>query len=91
MPILNYTTTIDVSKTMGEIQAALARRGVTRISTPLRRQRHRSRPGLHTEDRLRHPRLRHPRGRPDPRPLLATVLDVLQWAAAQPSDPEHES
>jgi hypothetical protein len=33
MPILNYTTTIDVAKTMGEIQAALARRGVTRIST----------------------------------------------------------
>lgn len=33
MPILNYTTTIDVAKTMGEIQSALARRGVTRIST----------------------------------------------------------
>jgi hypothetical protein len=33
MPILNYTTTIEVSKTMGEIQSALARRGVTRIST----------------------------------------------------------
>lgn len=33
VPILNYTTTIDVSKTMGEIQSALARRGVTRIST----------------------------------------------------------
>lgn len=33
MPILNYTTTIAVSKTMGEIQSALARRGVTRIST----------------------------------------------------------
>lgn len=33
VPILNYTTTVDVSKTMGEIQAALARRGVTRIST----------------------------------------------------------
>ena len=33
MPILNYTTSIDVSKTMGEIQGALARRGVTRIST----------------------------------------------------------
>lgn len=33
MPILNYTTSIDVSKTMGEIQSALARRGVTRIST----------------------------------------------------------
>lgn len=33
MPILNYTTTISVEKTMGEIQGALARRGVTRIST----------------------------------------------------------
>ena len=33
MPIMNYTTSIDVSKTMGEIQGALARRGVTRIST----------------------------------------------------------
>lgn len=33
MPILNYTTSIEVSKTMGEIQSALARRGVTRIST----------------------------------------------------------
>lgn len=33
MPILNYTTSIDVSKTMGEIQGSLARRGVTRIST----------------------------------------------------------
>jgi len=33
MPILNYTTTIDVEKTMGEINRALARRGVTRIST----------------------------------------------------------
>lgn len=33
MPIMNYTTTIAVSKTMGEIQSALARRGVTRIST----------------------------------------------------------
>lgn len=33
MPILNYTTDVAVSKTMGEIQAALARRGVTRIST----------------------------------------------------------
>ncbi|WP_136057269.1 hypothetical protein [Microbacterium sp. K24] len=33
MPILNYTTTIAVEKTMGEIQGALARRGVTRIST----------------------------------------------------------
>lgn len=33
MPILNYTTTIDVGKTMGEIQTALARRGVQRIST----------------------------------------------------------
>ena len=33
MPIMNYTTSIEVSKTMGEIQAALSRRGVTRIST----------------------------------------------------------
>lgn len=33
MPIMNYTTTIAVEKTMGEINAALARRGVTRIST----------------------------------------------------------
>ena len=33
MPIMNYTTSIAVSKTMGEIQGALARRGVTRIST----------------------------------------------------------
>lgn len=33
VPILNYTTTIDVTKTMGKIQAALSRRGVTRIST----------------------------------------------------------
>lgn len=33
MPILNYTTSIAVEKTMGEIQGALARRGVTRIST----------------------------------------------------------
>lgn len=33
MPILNYTTEIAVAKTMGEIQAALARRGVVRIST----------------------------------------------------------
>lgn len=33
MPILNYTTSIEVSKTTGEIQRALARRGVTRIST----------------------------------------------------------
>lgn len=33
MPILNYTTSISVSKTMGEVQAALSRRGVTRIST----------------------------------------------------------
>lgn len=33
MPILNYTTSISVEKTMGEIQGALARRGVTRIST----------------------------------------------------------
>lgn len=33
MPILNYTTSIDVSKTMGEIQGALARRGIRSIST----------------------------------------------------------
>lgn len=33
MPILNYTTTISVTKTMGEVQASLSRRGVTRIST----------------------------------------------------------
>jgi len=33
MPILNYTTSIDVSKTMGEITGHLARRGVSRIST----------------------------------------------------------
>ncbi|WP_323986266.1 hypothetical protein [Microbacterium plantarum] len=33
MPILNYTTTIAVEKTMGEINTALARRGVTRIAT----------------------------------------------------------
>lgn len=33
MPILNYTTTVEVEKTMGEINRALARRGVTRIST----------------------------------------------------------
>lgn len=33
MPIMNYTTDVSVSKTMGEIQSALARRGVTRIST----------------------------------------------------------
>lgn len=33
MPIMNYTTSIAVEKTMGEINAALARRGVTRIST----------------------------------------------------------
>ena len=28
MPILNYTTSIEVEKTMGEITGALARRGV---------------------------------------------------------------
>jgi hypothetical protein len=33
MPILNCTTEIAVGKTMGEIQTALARRGVQRIST----------------------------------------------------------
>jgi hypothetical protein len=32
VPILNYTTDIAVSKTMGEIQGSLARRGVHRIS-----------------------------------------------------------
>lgn len=33
MPILNYTTSIAVEKTMGEIIGTLASRGVTRIST----------------------------------------------------------
>lgn len=33
MPILNYTTTISVEKSMGEVIGTLARRGVTRIST----------------------------------------------------------
>lgn len=33
MPILNYTTEIAVEKTIGEVTRALARRGVTRIST----------------------------------------------------------
>lgn len=33
MPILNYTTTISVEKSMGEVIGALTRRGVTRIST----------------------------------------------------------
>lgn len=33
MPILNYTTSIDVEKTQGEVIRALTRRGVTRIST----------------------------------------------------------
>tara|TARA_R110002051_G_scaffold60546_9_gene110975 strand:+ start:81790 stop:82218 length:429 start_codon:yes stop_codon:yes gene_type:complete len=33
MPILNYTTTIDVAKTMLEVQKSLSRRGVTKIST----------------------------------------------------------
>lgn len=33
MPILNYTTDITVAKSMGEVTAALARRGVARIST----------------------------------------------------------
>lgn len=32
MPILNYTTTIEVTKTAGEIQALLARRGVRRAA-----------------------------------------------------------
>lgn len=35
MGILNYTTDVAVSKTAGEIQGILARRGVTRISTLL--------------------------------------------------------
>ncbi|MBN9214680.1 MAG: hypothetical protein J0J04_07690 [Microbacterium sp.] len=35
MPIMNYTTEIAVSKTMGEIQDSLARRGVRSISTIL--------------------------------------------------------
>lgn len=33
MPIMNYTTTISVEKSMGEVIGALTRRGVTRIST----------------------------------------------------------
>lgn len=33
MPIKDYTTTISVGKTMGEITETLARRGVTRIAT----------------------------------------------------------
>lgn len=33
MPIMNYTTSISVEKTMGEVIGALSRRGVTRIST----------------------------------------------------------
>jgi hypothetical protein len=33
MPILNYTTTIEVQKSMGEVVGALSRRGVNRIST----------------------------------------------------------
>jgi hypothetical protein len=33
VPILNYTTSISVAKTMGEVQTALSRRGVTRVST----------------------------------------------------------
>lgn len=33
MPIANYTTGVAVEQTMGEINAALARRGVSRIST----------------------------------------------------------
>ena len=33
MPILNYTTTISVEKSMGEVIGALTRRGVTRISS----------------------------------------------------------
>lgn len=33
MPILNYTTKVPVSQSMGEVIGALTRRGVTRIST----------------------------------------------------------
>jgi hypothetical protein len=33
MPILNYSTTIAVEKSMGEVIGALTRRGVTRISS----------------------------------------------------------
>lgn len=33
MPIKDYSTTIDAARTAGEITAALARRGVSRIST----------------------------------------------------------
>lgn len=33
MPIKNYTTSVPVEKTMGEVIGFLARRGVTRIST----------------------------------------------------------
>lgn len=33
MPIKNFTTTIAVAKTMGEVHDVLVRRGVTRIST----------------------------------------------------------
>ena len=33
MPIANYTTDVAVEKTMGQVVAALTRRGVTRIST----------------------------------------------------------
>jgi hypothetical protein len=33
MPILNYTTTISVEKSMSEVISALTRRGVTRVST----------------------------------------------------------
>jgi hypothetical protein len=33
MAILNYTTKVSVEKSMGEVIAALSRRGVTRIST----------------------------------------------------------
>jgi len=35
MPILNYTTSIAVEKTMGEVIGSLSRRGVTRISSIL--------------------------------------------------------
>lgn len=33
MPILNYTTTIDVGKTAGEMQTLMTRRGVRSVST----------------------------------------------------------
>lgn len=33
MPILNYTTSVAIEKSIGEVTTTLARRGVTRIST----------------------------------------------------------